>query len=427
MKLKNAVKSLYAGNIPEIFIRLYGKRESALEYQRQRYIRALEKFAEIFLDREDIRIYSAPGRSEIGGNHTDHQRGRVLAGAVDMDAIAVVSFREDGVIRLLSEGYELIEISAEDTEIHEGEGGSAALLRGVVAGFAKIGIKVGGFDAYCTSDVICGGGISSSAAFEVLLATIIDCYYNGAQSDPTQIAKIAWFAESAYFGKKCGLLDQTTSAVGGLVAIDFCDTNEPKIEKIDYPFEDKGYCLCITDTKSSHADLTDDYVAIREDMERVASFFGKAVLREVDAEEFYSKIPELRGYASDRAILRASHFFSEDQRAGLEAEALKNDDLERFLKLVDESGTSSYELLQNLYSCSRPSEQALPLAIMLSKRFLRDRGAVRVHGGGFAGTIQAFVPVEMADGYVAEMDRIFGEGSCHRLSVRPVGGAEIIL
>ncbi len=427
MNLKKAVKTLDAGETPDIFTRLYGKRESALEYQRQRYVRALEKFGEIFPLRDDIRIYSAPGRSEVGGNHTDHQRGRVLAGAVDMDAIAVVAFHEDGVIRLLSEGYELIEISAEDTEIHEGEGGSAALLRGVAAGFAKKGIRVGGFDAYCTSDVICGGGISSSAAFEVLLATIIDCHYNGGQTAPTEIARIAWFAESVYFGKKCGLLDQTTSAVGGLVAIDFCNTTEPKIEKIDYPFEEKGYCLCITDTKSSHADLTDDYVAIREEMERVATFFGASALREVKAEDFYAKIPQLREYASDRAILRASHFFSEDKRAELEADALRNDDLGRFLELVDESGTSSYELLQNLYSCSRPSEQSLPLAIMLSKRFLGDRGAVRVHGGGFAGTIQAFVPVEIAEGYVAEMDRIFGVGSCHRLSVRPVGGVEITL
>ena len=427
MKIENAVKTLDSGRIPEMFTKLYGKRESAIEYQRQRYIKALKRFGEIFGESEDIRIYSASGRSEIGGNHTDHQRGRVLAGAVDMDAIAVVSFREDGIIRLLSEGYELIEISVEDTDVHFDEGGSAALVRGVVAGFAKKGITVGGFDAYCASDVISGGGISSSAAFEVLIATVIDCYYNRGQSTPFEIAKIAWFAENVYFGKKCGLLDQTTSAVGGLVSIDFCNLDEPEIEKIDYPFEEKGYCLCITDTKSSHADLTDDYLAIREEMERVASFFGKSVLREVDPKEFYAKIPELRGYASDRAILRAAHFFAEDERAELEARALKNDDLEGFLRLVNESGESSYELLQNLYSCSRPSEQALPLAIMLSKRVLGERGAVRVHGGGFAGTVQAFVPDFLADAYVAEMDRIFGEGSCHRLSVRPTGGVEIAL
>lgn len=427
MNLKDAVKSLEKGGMPEIFTKLYGKRESYLEYQRERYIRAIKKFGELFGGREDIRIYSASGRSEIGGNHTDHQRGIVLAGAVNMDAIAVVAFHKEGVIRLFSEGYELIEISADDTEIHPTDSGSAALLRGIVAGFARKGIKVGGFDAYCTSDVICGGGISSSAAFEVLLATVIDCYYNGGQSDATEIARIAWFAESVYFGKRCGLLDQTTAAVGGLVSIDFSDLNAPKIEKIDASFEDNGYCMCVTDTKSSHAELTDDYAAIREEMEGVASFFGCAVLREVDGEEFYAQIPRLREAVSDRAILRSAHFFSENERAYKEAEALKSGDFDVFLRLVEESGVSSYELLQNLYSCSRSTEQALPLAIMLSKRFLGGRGAVRVHGGGFAGTVQAFVPVEISELYATEMDRVFGEGSCHILSIRPQGGAEVIL
>ena len=369
--------------------------------------------------------FSAPGRTEIGGNHTDHQQGSVLAGAVNLDAIAIVSFHNDGCIRLKSEGFERITIDLSDTGVHQGELGTSAIVRGIAARFKEKGIEISGFDAYCTSDVICGGGISSSAAFEMLICTVIDEHYNKEKSSALEMARIGWFAETTYFGKKCGLLDQTVSAFGGLVGIDFSDVANPIIEKIDYDFSQSGYTLCITDTKSSHEDLTDDYVAIREEMEAIAAFFGKKVLSQVDETEFYASISELRQKTTDRAVMRAAHFFDETRRAKEEAESLKNGDFDTFLKLVNESGDSSSALLQNLYSTKHPTRQDLPLAIMVSKRILGGKGAVRVHGGGFAGTIQAFVPNELVETYSKEMEKIFGRDTCLKLTIRPVGGVEI--
>ena len=425
MNIQSVLSNLNKGVYKETFSRLYGSPEKAQEYQTKRYIKAVESFSEIFPTRNDINLYSAPGRTEIGGNHTDHQQGSVLAGAVNLDAIAIVSFHNDGCIRLKSEGFEQITIDLSDTGVHQGELGTSAIVRGIAARFKEKGFEIGGFDAYCTSDVICGGGISSSAAFEMLICTVIDEHYNKEKSSALEMARIGWFAETTYFGKKCGLLDQTVSAFGGLVGIDFSDVANPIIEKIDYDFSQSGYTLCITDTKSSHEDLTDDYVAIREEMEAIAAFFGKKVLSQVDEAKFYECISELRQKTTDRAVMRAAHFFDETRRAKEEAESLKNGDFDTFLKLVNESGDSSSALLQNLYSTKHPTRQDLPLAIMVSKRILGGKGAVRVHGGGFAGTIQAFVPNELVETYSKEMEKIFGIDTCLKLTIRPVGGVEI--
>ncbi len=407
------------------FEQLYGSSEAVLQQQKQRYLHAVQEFARLYPKRRDIHIYSAPGRTEIGGNHTDHQHGCVLAAAVNLDAIAVAAFHRDGVIRVKSEGYDAFTVGLDDLSVQAGETGTAAIIRGIAAKFSSLGAEIGGFDLYCTSDVLSGSGISSSAAFETLIGTIIDCYYNGGRAGAVEIAKIGQFAENVYFGKNSGLMDQMVSSVGGLVCIDFFDTENPEITPFEFDFESHGYCLCLTDTKGSHADLTDDYTAVRAEMEAVAAYFGKPHLREVSEIAFYDAAAELRTQCSDRAILRAAHFFAENSRALQEAEALQSGNLEEFLRLVNASGESSAQLLQNLYSNAHPTRQEIPLAIMISKRILNGTGAVRVHGGGFAGTVQAFVPLELVDAYRAEMDRIFGAGACQKLRIRSVGGVEI--
>ncbi len=408
-----------------IFEQLYGTKKEVLLAQKERYRKAIESFSGLYPEREEIRVFSAPGRTEIGGNHTDHQHGCVLAAAVQLDAIAVVAFHEDKVIRIYSEGYHPFTVDLTDLSVQEGEKGSAAIVRGIVAKFEALGVTVGGFDVYSCSDVLSGSGISSSAAFETLIGTIIDTQYNDGRAGAVEIAKIGQYAENVYFGKKCGLMDQMASSVGGLVFIDFEDTGVPVIEPFAFDFEQAGYCICVTDTGGSHANLTPDYVAVREEMESVAAYFGKEYLRQVEEEDFYRELPKLRGTCSDRALLRAAHFFGDNRRAREEAEALRRGDTELFLKLVKESGDSSETFLQNLYSASAPTEQAIPLGIMLSKRVLAGKGAVRVHGGGFAGTIQAFVPTSQAETYVAEMEKVFGAGSCYVFRIRPVGGVSV--
>ena len=425
MKISEFINELQGERFKELFGKLYGTQEHIIEKQRLRYTQAIKNFHEHFPIHTEIQIYSASGRTEIGGNHTDHQRGRVLAGAVNLDTIAVAAFHQDGVVRILSEGYAMAEIQLDDLTPNNTDDGTAALVKGVIAKFKESNISVGGFDIYSTSDVICGGGISSSASFETLIGTIINEKYNGGESTPFEIAKCGWFAENIFFGKKCGLLDQTVSSYGGLVSIDFKDEDSPVIEKIEFDFEQFGYTLCITDTKSSHENLTGDYVAIREEMKQVAEYFDCEVLSEVDEKEFYNNLSNLRNVCSDRAILRSMHFFDETKRAYEEAVALKNNDIDLFLKLVNESGLSSGNLLQNLYSTGTPTQQAIPLALALSKSILGNQGAVRVHGGGFAGTIQAFIPTGMVKEYKNNMERVFGEGSCYEIKIRPVGGIEI--
>lgn len=400
MNILKTLQSIENNELLKTFKELYGTDEAQLEYQRQRYLSAVNNFAKIYPKRKNIRIFSAPGRTEIGGNHTDHQNGCVLAAAVNLDVIAVAAFHQDGVIRIKSEGYEPFTVKLSDVSTQSGKTGTAAIVCGIAAKFMDMGVEIGGFDLYCTSDVLCGSGISSSAAFETLIGTIIDSYYNDNKAGAVEIAKIGQFAENVYFGKNSGLMDQMVSSVGGLVFTDFLDTEEPKVETFNFDFEEYGYCLCITDTKSSHANLTDDYSAIRNEMENIAKQFGKSHLRFVNELLFYNEIPKLRETCSDRAIIRATHFFEENNRAKFEASALKDGNFEYFLELVRQSGRSSEAYLQNHYSCSDPENQAITLAIMLSRRFLGNSGAVRVHGGGFAGTIQAFVPVGLVDDYI---------------------------
>jgi len=424
VKISELERKISNGGYDRAFEKLYGAK--AVEAQRARYLKAIEEFKKLYPNRADVEIFSAPGRSEVGGNHTDHQHGCVLAAAVDLDVISITAFHEDGVIRLKSEGHDADRVELNELGVQSGEyGTSEAIIRGVAAKFTEMGAKIGGFDAYTTSNVLSGSGLSSSAAFENLLGTIIDVHYNGGRAGAVEIAKIGQYAENVYFGKKSGLMDQMVSSVGGFVFIDFLDTEDPVIKKVGCDFEKAGYRLCITDTKGSHADLIDDYSAVPTEMNAVAAYFGKPYLRGVDESEFIAAIPELRKKVSDRAVLRAAHFFNDNRNAGDEAAALEAGDLGKFLGIVKKSGDSSYKLLQNIFSVHKPEEQGLSVGLWASERVLNGRGAVRVHGGGFAGTIQAFVPVDAAEEYRAEMGRIFGDGSCLTLRVRPVGGVRL--
>ena len=427
MKPKELINRLNNSALKEELSVLYGSDADVHCAQRQRYIKAITRFTEIFPEREDIHLFSAPGRSEIGGNHTDHQHGCALAATVNLDVVAVVAFHEEGVIRFKSEGHRMCEVDLSDLSVHEEEKGSSiAMIRGIASRFSEMGVHICGFDAYSVSDVLTGSGLSSSAAFETLVGTIIDIQYNDGKAGEIEIAKIGQYAENGYFGKGSGLLDQMVCSVGGFVFLDFRDTDDPRVERYTFDFEKAGYHLCITDTKGSHSDLTDDYIAVPAEMKEVAAYFGKPYLREVDEKAFFSAIPELHGKVSDRAILRAIHFFGENRRAIEEADALERGDLKQFFELYRQSANSSANLLQNLYSARKPLEQGIPLAIAASMLFLGNNASVRVHGGGFAGTIQAFVPLDKTDAYREKMDALFGEGSCYVLSIRPVGGVKII-
>lgn len=401
---------------------------STVQMQRIRYENAIKKFTQQFPQRinSEIAIFSAPGRTEIGGNHTDHQHGCVLAAAVNLDVIAVVSFHDEKTIRVKSEGHDIDVITLDNTAVLDGEKGtSAALIRGITAQFIEMGVDVKGFDAYTTSDILSGSGLSSSAAFEILIGTIINCYCNNGRTDPVKLARIGQYAENVYYGKKCGLMDQAVCAVGGLVFIDFNDPENPVIRKHDADLSEYGYELCITDTRGNHSELTEEYSAISDEMKQIAEYFGCKYLRDVDESEFNRSIPGLRKSCSDRAVLRAMHFFEENRRAQRESAAFQEENVEYFLSLIQQSGDSSEVLLQNLYSVKRPTEQAIPLAIAVSKRILNGKGAVRVHGGGFAGTIQAIVPRMEVERYKSEMEALFGEGCCYVLRFRREGGIQL--
>ncbi len=393
--------------------------------QKIRFAEAERSFCKLFGEEsEKLYFFSAPGRTEICGNHTDHQHGCVLAAAVNIDAVAVAALRTDNYIVLESEGYERVQINLEDCDVHsEEKGTTAALVRGVVSGFVERGIAVRGFNAYVTSDVLSGSGLSSSAAFEILVGNIINKLSN-ANLTATEIAIIGQRSENLFFGKASGLMDQMVSSVGGMVYIDFSDPSLPIVEKYDADFEEAGLKIIVTDTHGSHADLTDDYGAIPYEMKSVAAVLGHEYLNETDEASFYDALcsGKLRDKVSDRAILRATHFFEENKRVRDEAEAIKKKDFKRFLELVNASGKSSALLLQNLYSTRDSSTQAIPLALMMSERILGNRGACRVHGGGFAGTIQAFVPNDLTDEYIAKMNSVFGENSCMVLNIRNIGG-----
>ena len=384
-----------------------------------------EGFAAAFGGKAE-RYFSAPGRTEIGGNHTDHQRGRVLAAAVNLDTVAAVRANGTKTIRILSKGYpmsvvDLSELTPEAAEINT----TPALIRGVAARFVELGCKVEGFDAYCESTVLPGSGLSSSAAYEVLIGTILNhLFFDGKVSQP-EIAMIGQYAENVFFGKPCGLMDQTASAVGNLVTIDFFHKDAPAIRGVEFDFSACGHALCIIDSGADHADLTDEYVAVPGEIKAVAAYFGKEVLTQIDEADFYAAIPALRKACGDRAVMRCIHFYRENARVTQQVAALERGDFETFLHLVKESGYSSYMYLQNVIPAGYKQHQDVAVALALCEKYLEGKGAFRVHGGGFAGTVQAFVPFEMLDRFVAGIDGALGEGACHVLSIRPQGGVEM--
>ena len=372
------------------------------------------------------RYFSAPGRTEIGGNHTDHQRGRVLAAAVNLDTVAAVRVNGTDTIRILSQGYPLCEVDVKELTPRADEiNTTPALIRGVAARFAQLGCKVQGFDAYCESTVLPGSGLSSSAAYEVLIGTIVNHLFFEGKVSQAEVAQIGQYAENVFFGKPCGLMDQTASAVGNLVTIDFFDKEHPVIQPVNFDFSACGHALCIIDTRASHADLTDEYAAIPNEIKAVCAHFGKEVLSQIDEAEFYAAIPALRKSCGDRAVLRAVHFYQDNARVPRQVAALEAGDFAAFLKLVKESGHSSYMYLQNVIPAGYKEHQDVAIALALCEHYLQGKGAYRVHGGGFAGTVQAFVPFEILEDFRSGIDSVLGEGACHVLSIRPQGGVEM--
>ena len=371
------------------------------------------------------RYFSAPGRTEIGGNHTDHQRGRVLAAAVNLDTNAAVRVNGSNLIRIQSKGYpmcqvDIRELTPVDAEINS----TPALVRGVAARFAQLGCEVKGFDAYCESTVLPGSGLSSSAAYEVLIGTIINhLFFDGKVSQP-EVAMIGQYAENVFFGKPCGLMDQMASAVGNLVNIDFFDKENPVIHPVSFDFASCGHALCIIVSGADHADLTDEYAAIPGEIKAVAAHFGKEVLTQIPESDFYAAIPELRKACGDRAVMRCIHFYQENERVPKQVAALENGDFDTFLRLIKESGYSSWMYLQNVIPAGYKLHQDVAVSLALCEHYLQGKGAFRVHGGGFAGTVQAFVPFEILDSFRAGMDAALGEGACQVLSIRPQGGVE---
>ena len=416
------------GEYDAAFTKLYGA--AAVQEQRKRYTDLINEFEKAYGTERTVRLYSAPGRTEIGGNHTDHNNGVVLAGSVNLDMVAVVSPNEENVIRVKSLGFDKIDdvdVNILTPQPREAEH-SASLIRGVAKGIVDAGGKVGGFDCYSTSNVLRGSGLSSSAAFEVCIGAILRGEYNNNDMEKfsqVKIAQIGQYAENVFFGKPCGLMDQTACAVGKVITIDFKEVGHPVVREVPFDLAAKGFALCISDTKGSHADLTDDYAAVRREMESVAEFFGKKVLRDVDEETFLKAIPEVRKGTGDRAVVRAIHFYNDSRRAGEIYEAIKADDFDRFLQLIIEGGHSSFEFNQNAYSIKNPQEQGVPLALAISQKVLNGRGAWRLQGGGFAGTIQAFVPLALLETYKNAIDAVFGAGSCHVLSVRNYGAVMV--
>lgn len=422
---KQLMEEFRAGKYQELLRDIYID-EGVLEYQKERYIGALQKFEELFGEKE-VEIYSAPGRSEVGGNHTDHQHGKVLATSLNLDVIAVVSRTDDNMIHMKSEGYRPIKVElASLNPVKEEEGTSAALIRGVAAGLQDAGYFIGGFEGYATSDVLGGSGMSSSAAYETLIGNILSGLYNDGKADPVFLAQIGQYAENIYFGKPCGLMDQMACSVGGMINIDFEDPKNPFVKRVNVDFESYGYSLCIVDTKGSHADLTDDYAEVPAEMKKVARYLGKEVLRDVNIADFYLEIPKLRETVGDRAVLRAIHFYEENKRVDQQVEALENGDFETFKKMIKDSGDSSFKYLQNVYANHKVQEQSISIGLAISDVVMHGKGVSRVHGGGFAGTIQAFVPNESVAGYKKAMESVFGKNACHVLKVRKYGGMKVL-
>lgn len=429
MKPTEIIAAIRAGKKDAELRELYGASEKAAAYQKARYEAALTEFSAIYGNDRDVSVFSVGGRSEISGNHTDHNHGMVIAAAVDLDIIAVAAVNNGNIVRVKSEGFNADEVDiSEFTEPDEEKYfTSAAIIAGMARAFKDNGFIAGGFDAYTASNVFKGSGLSSSAAFEDMIGNIFNHFFNGGVVNGVEIAKMAQFSENKFFGKPSGLMDQTACAVGGFVSIDFKDPSTPVIKKINYSLSDHGYALCVVNTGGNHADLNDDYASIPSEMKKIAAFFGKKVLREVDEWEFFANINALKAAAGDRAVLRALHFISENKRVTAQADALKNGDTESFLRGVMDSGNSSFKYLQNVYTVKNVEEQGLSLALCLTECALAGTGAAwRVHGGGFAGTIQAFVPTDKVDHYKSAMENVFGENSVYVLSVRSAGAVKII-
>ncbi len=418
--------SLLKGELDARLTYIYGA--AALPLQRERYVAAIDAFAEKYGTDREVALYSVSGRSELSGNHTDHNHGCVVAASIDLDIIAVAAPNEEGIIRVQSEGYPEDTVILSDYTAPDAArfGSSASLIAGMAAGFSKEGYRIGGFDAYTTSNVLKGSGLSSSAAFEDMIGNILNHIYNEGTVDNVEIAKLAQYSENVFFGKPCGLMDQVACAAGGIVAIDFADPAAPVIDRLAFDITDAGYNLCITNTGGNHADLTDDYAAVPAEMKAVAAACGKPFMREVSEETLIAAIPTLRETLGDRAILRALHFLAENRRVALQKSALEEGDLDAFLENVIASGRSSFCYLQNVYTTKNIAEQGLSLALCLSEQLLADKKAAwRVHGGGFAGTVQAFVPSDCVEAYRTAMDAVFGTGTCMVLRIRPVGAVRI--
>lgn len=425
METRRIISEIENGNYDNLFLDIYVD-ENKISYQKQRYVNAIESYIEEFGE-DDVEIYSAPGRSEVGGNHTDHQHGEILAASINLDAIGIVKKTDDMKVSILSKGYTLTTISLENLDMQEEEKETTiALIKGVVAGLANRGYKIGGFKAYITSDVLIGAGLSSSAAYETLIGNIVSGLYNNMSVSAEEIAIIGQFAENVYFGKPCGLMDQMACSVGNMVHVDFADINNPKVEKVTFDLNKYGYSLCITDTKGSHADLTADYAAVPEEMKKVAAFFGKEVLLGLTVDDILENIVKVREQVGDRGVLRALHFIRENERVQKEVSYLSDEDIEGFLKTVAASGNSSYKYLQNVYSNADVQHQNVSLALAISEDFLGDNGVSRVHGGGFAGTIQAFVKNDIVIEYQKIMDKVFGQGACSVLKIRKYGGMKVL-
>ena len=426
MNANNIRSKIAEGGLDTVFEGLYGK-EKVLA-ARERYINTVNEFEKLYGGDREISLFSVSGRSEISGNHTDHNHGCVIAASIDLDIIAVASPTDNTVIRIKSEGFpeDVVDFGEYNAPVEARFGSSASIIAGMAEGVAKEGFKIGGFDAYTTSNVLKGSGLSSSAAFEDMVGTILSHLYNDGKIDNVLIAKLAQYAENEFFGKPCGLMDQVACAAGGMVFIDFEDPKAPVIEKLDFDLSAMGYNLCIVNTGGNHADLTGDYAAVPAEMKAVAAHFGKKVLREVDEATVISEIPALREKVGDRAILRALHFLGENKRVAELTKAIKAADLDAFFSGIIASGRSSFCYLQNVYTTKNVSEQGLSLAICLADGFLAGKkAAFRVHGGGFAGTIQAFVPTSEVEGFKALMDSAFGEGACLVLRVRRDGAVRV--
>ena len=426
LKKEEITNKISNGEFDDTFKYLYVTDD--VKTQRDRYMSVINGYCEVFGDTEDVALFSAPGRTEIGGNHTDHQHGCVIAGSVNLDVIAAVSFNNENVVRIKSKGYDMDEVALDDLDIHTEEYDKAiSLIRGVLKKVSEFGYEIKGFNAYTESNVMKGSGLSSSAAFEVLIGTIVNNLFAQGKINPVEIAKIGQFAENVYYNKPSGLLDQMASSVGAVVAVDFKDNSNPIVRKVDFNLNEYGHSLCIIDSGADHADLTCEYAAVTEEMRLVSKYFGKDYLRDVDKAEFMANLKAVRSAVNnDRAVLRAIHYFNESDRAVRETEAIEKSDFAEFCKINRESGRSSFMYLQNVYASSMPKAQAVSLTLALCDEILGDKGSYRVHGGGFAGTVQAFVPNDMVDEFKSKIEAVLGEGMCHILSIRPVGGYRLV-